>query len=73
MGKQGVQNLKSKIDSASAFPQTMKERGFLLGVRPLRAPRAGEEVDREGGLPELIQAIGAAALDVLLHRSILLG
>ncbi len=51
----------------------MKERGFLLGVRPLRAPRAGEEVDSEGGLPELIQAIGAAALDVLLHRGILLG
>jgi hypothetical protein len=59
--------------AAFAFPQTMEERGFLLGVRTLRAPRAGEIVDREGGLPKLIQAIGAVALDVLLNRGVLFG
>ncbi len=59
--------------SASAFPQAMEERRFLLWVGPLRAPRAREEVDGEGGLPELVQAIGAVALDVLPDAGVLFG
>jgi hypothetical protein len=51
----------------------MEQCGFLLGVRRLQAPRAGEEVDGEGGLPELIHTIGAVAFDVFLHCGVLLG
>lgn len=51
----------------------MEERRFLLWVGPLRAPRASEEVNGEGGLSQLVQAIGATALDVLLDTGVLFG
>ena len=51
----------------------MEEGRFLLWVRPLRAPHGREEVDGEGGLSELVQAIRAVALDVLKDPGVLFG
>ncbi len=51
----------------------MEERRFLLWVRPLRGPHGSEEVDGQGGLSELVQAIRAVALDVLKDPGVLFG
>jgi hypothetical protein len=58
--------------SRSGFAQATEERRFLLGVGTLRPPRPSEEVDGEGGLSQLFQAIGTTALHMLPDTGILL-
>jgi len=58
--------------SDSALTQTPEERRFLLRVGTLRPPRPSEEVDGEGGLSQLFQAIGTTALHMLPDTGVLL-
>jgi hypothetical protein len=51
--------------------QTTEERRFLLWVGTLRASCPSEEVDGEGGLSQLFQAIRAIAFDVPLDTGVL--
>jgi hypothetical protein len=53
------------------LPQTPEERRSLLWVGTLCAPRPSEEVNGEGGLSQLFQAVGAPTLDVLVDTGIL--
>jgi hypothetical protein len=51
----------------------MQQRRLVFGVRALRPSRTGEKVDHKGGFLELLQAIRAAALDVVQDPRVLFG